>query len=248
MGAMANDTAAMVEGPAGGAAVLLVCEHASNHFPAAWGDLGLDETARASHIAWDPGALALTRALAARLAAPLVAGTVSRLIYDCNRPPEAPDAIPAASEIYPVPGNQGLSAAARAARVEAVYRPFVMTVEAQIAQRRPAAIVTVHSFTPLWFGRPRSVQLGLLHDADSRLADSMLAEDWPGLDVRRNQPYGPADGVTHSLKLYGVSRGLANVMIEVRNDLLADATGVERIAAVLAPALASAIQPVKEAS
>ena len=37
------------------------------------------------------------------------------------------------------------------------------------------AVVTVHSFTPVHFGEPRAVELGILHDEDSRLADGMLA-------------------------------------------------------------------------
>jgi predicted N-formylglutamate amidohydrolase len=45
----------------------------------------------------------------------------------------------------------------------------------------------------------------------------------PGLTdmlTAKNDPYGPADGVTHTLKEHGLSNGLLNVMIEVRNDLL----------------------------
>ena len=87
------------------------------------------------------------------------------------------------------------------------------------------AVVTVHSFTPVHFGEPRAVELGILDDEDSRLADRMLvrAGALPHRRVARNEPYGPDDGVMHSLKLHALSRGLANVMIDVRNGPVARA-------------------------
>ncbi len=74
--------------------LVLVCEHASNHIPEAWGDLGLSAAQRLAHIAWDPGALGLARQLAQRLDAVLVHAPVSRLVYDCNRAPDMPGAMP----------------------------------------------------------------------------------------------------------------------------------------------------------
>lgn len=85
----------------------------------------------------------------------------------------------------------------------------------------------MHSFTPVYHGRERAVELGILHDEDSRLADRMLraAAAAPLYRTERNEPYGPEDGVTHTLILHGLSNGLRNVMIEVRNDLIADDIG-----------------------
>lgn len=225
----------------GPAPVLFLCEHASRAFPAALGDLGVDEAVRASHVAWDPGALELAERLARAFGAPLVHGAVSRLYYDCNRPPEAADSIPAKSEMFEIPGNAGLTRAQRDARRDAIYRPFCAAVDIALEKAQPAALVTIHSFTPVYFGRPRTVEIGILHDTDARLADALLAQDWLGRDVRRNDPYGPADGVTHSLKLHAVSRGLLNVMIELRNDLLATPEGADEIFALLSRNLAAAL-------
>ena len=85
----------------------------------------------------------------------------------------------------------------------------------------------MHSFTPVYFGKPRAVEIGILHDADTRLADAMLAAagEKSLYDTRRNEPYGPEDGVTHTLKEHGLANGLPNVMIEVRNDLIKDEAG-----------------------
>lgn len=225
----------------GPAPVLFLCEHASAQFPAALGDLGIDAAVRASHVAWDPGALDLAARLSEAFGAPLVHGGISRLYYDCNRPPEAVDSIPAKSEVFEIPGNAGLTQAQRDARRDEIYLPFCAAVDAAIETAQPAAIVTIHSFTPIYFGRPRAVEIGILHDSDARLADAMLAQDWQGRDVRRNDPYGPEDGVTHSLKRHAVTRGLLNVMIEVRNDLLADPAAAENVFALLSRNLSRAL-------
>ncbi|WP_184459276.1 N-formylglutamate amidohydrolase [Rhizobium aethiopicum] len=220
-----------VERVGGQSPVLLVCEHASNALPARFGDLGLPSEALSSHIAWDPGALAVARVISQALDATLVYQRFSRLIYDCNRPPSSPGAMPETSEIYAIPGNKDLTAEERLARTDALYVPFHDAIRELIRDRRArgqdSIIVTMHSFTPVYHGRQRAVELGILHDEDSRLADRMLdaAAEAPLYRTERNQPYGPEDGVTHTLILQGLSNGLRNVMIEVRNDLIADDGG-----------------------
>ncbi|MBD9372953.1 N-formylglutamate amidohydrolase [Rhizobium sp. ARZ01] len=217
-----------VENADGRSRFILVCEHASRLMPERLGTLGLSQDALESHIAWDPGALAVARVMAKSLDATLIHQRFSRLAYDCNRPPESPSAMPATSEIYPVPGNAALTDAARMERAEALYFPFRDRIAALLRQRivegRAPILVTIHSFTPIYFGEPRPVEVGILHDTDSRLADLMLsaAERTSLYDARRNEPYGPEDGVTHTLKMHGLENGLLNVMIEVRNDLIKD--------------------------
>lgn len=226
---------------------VIVCEHASSTLPRAMGDMGLSEETRLSHIAWDPGALAVARLLSARFDSPLVFQKFSRLVYDCNRPPESPASMPTMSEIYSVPANEAVDGAERLARTQALYRPFHAAVSTLIDERTcsglATAVITVHSFTPVYFGKPRAVEIGILHDADARLADGMLtaATSDRRYDVRRNEPYGPADGVTHSLILHGISRGIPNVMIEVRNDLISDEAGQGVMAGYLSELIAQAI-------
>ncbi|UWP92917.1 N-formylglutamate amidohydrolase [Aliiroseovarius crassostreae] len=236
----------------GAGAVLLLCEHASSQIPAQYEGLGLRDEDRLSHAAWDPGARAVSLYLSQALDAPMVASRVSRLVYDCNRPPEAPSAMPEKSELIEVPGNRGLSWQERRARADQIYVPFCDTVSELITARRArgqqTVLVTIHSFTPVYHGAPRAVEIGILHDADSRLADAMLARSCalPHRRIARNEPYGPADGVTHSLKQHGLSHGLANVMIELRNDLVAtpadEVAMAEEILTLLRPALA-ALEP-----
>jgi len=130
--------------------------------------------------------------------------------------------------------------------VAGVYEPFRRTLSAEIAAGRPdlRVLVTVHSFTPVYHGEPRAVDLGLLHDSDPGLAHAMLAAaptHLPRLDIRLNAPYDATDGVTHTLRAHAVPRGMPNVMIELKNSLLGDAGGIARIADGLAGMLGTAL-------
>jgi len=228
--------------------LLFICEHASNAIPAEFGTLGLSEEARISHIAWDPGARELALRLCGVFNAPLVTSRISRLVYDCNRPPESAAAMPARSEIFDIPGNCSLSSAAKARRIELVYRPFQETIREIIDTRTlrglATVVVTVHSFTPVYEGQARDVEVGIIHDLDRRMADAMLATA-PKISSRkieRNKPYDASDGVTHTLEVFGTADQRANVMIEVRNDLLTTPSDIQSVAAELNVLLTSGLR------
>ena len=224
---------------------MLVCEHASNHIPASYSNLGLADNLLDSHIAWDPGAAIVTRRLSEKLAAPALLGGASRLLYDCNRPTDAADAIPARSEIFEIPGNQEMSDSDRNARIDLFYRPFHAALERALDNHRlPPVLVTIHSFTPVYRGHKRDVEIGILHDADPRLADAMmqLAPEFTDMVVLKNAPYGPDDGVMHTLKRHGIERGILNVMLEVRNDFLKTDEACYAIADMLAELLTAAVE------
>ena len=206
--------------PNGRSKTVLICDHASNRIPLRLGDLGLGPEPLMDHIAWDPGARPVAEALARLLDAPLIMPQASRLVCDCNRPHGSADATPARSEIYEIPGNRDLTLEQREARARRFYEPFREAVDRTLRHRLQscgaAILVTIHSFTPIFKGKARDIQLGILHDADSRLADAVLeiVEKEAGLIVGRNQPYGPEDGVTHTLRFHALPLGVLNVMIE----------------------------------
>lgn len=212
----------------GRSAIVLICEHASNRLPGRLGTLGLSAEDLERHIAWDPGAEAVARRLSRLVDAPLLLQRYSRLAYDCNRPPESPDSMPEMSETTVIPGNRNLTPDERLARTREIYRPFHAGV-ADLLDRRAASgmmsiLVSIHSFTPVYKGKPRSVELGILHDRDTALS-AKLIKSFPNVDARLNEPYGPKDGVLHTLNLHGFARGLAHAMIEIRNDLISGERG-----------------------
>lgn len=228
---------------------VLVCEHASNAFPLPWGNLGLSEDQQQAHIAWDPGALGVARGLAQALSAPLIHAGASRLIYDLNRPPHSPGAMPLRSETHDIPGNQTLDTTERLHRTQAHYIPFhaalLDLIARRLAQGRHIALITVHSFTPIYFGTPRAVEFGVIHDSDDRLARAIASRD-TGMVTRLNQPYSAADGVAHTLALHATPLGLPHAMLEIRNDLIATPEAQAAVAAHLAPILHAAIKEVEE--
>ena len=230
--------------PEGTAPFLLVCEHASNRFPEGLGNLGIDDAVRQSHAAWDLGARDVACYLSNRLDAPLVASTVSRLLYDCNRPLEAPDCIPAKSEKYDIPGNLNLSEEARRRRFQHIHEPFHHRVahlfETQRARAKaPVSLITLHSFTPVYNGERREVEIGFLHDADDGIAKAALAREKEKNRFRAalNEPYAASDGVTYTLRKHTKASDCGSLMIEIRNDLVNTAQKAEEMANHLADTL-----------
>lgn len=228
--------------------ILLVCEHASNYIPPHLNGLGLSSEAITSHAAWDPGALIVAKMMSELLDATVIAPTFSRLIYDCNRPPTSPTAMPKKSEIYDVPGNANLSEDEKRTRVNEFYLPYCNTlsdfVDARVGAGRDPVFVTIHSFTPVYHGRTREVEVGIIHDADARLAEAFLTfcGDHSEHVFRINDPYGPEDGVTHTLNTHAGSKGLHNAMVEIRNDLITDEKSQCKMAALLANCLRLALE------
>ena len=224
--------------------ILLVCDHASSRLPDALGTLGLDKGELSRHIAIDIGAAALTRALAKLFDAPALLAGYSRLVIDCNREPEDHTAIREISEGVVIPGNRRLTRAQRDARIDAVFRPYHAAIAARIAavEQRGAVpvLIAVHSFTPRFRGVSRPWHVGILSGRDRRIADPMIAalSADGSLAVGDNQPYSGLHFAGYTMDNHAVRRGLPCVMIEVRQDLVADEAGVTRWAALLQRALA----------
>ncbi|WP_043830654.1 N-formylglutamate amidohydrolase [Muricoccus aerilatus] len=231
----------------GASPFVLLCEHASNHIPARYGALGLPEAELARHIAWDIGAAALARRLSALLDAPLLLSAVSRLVIDLNRPPGVPTSIPERSEDTIIPGNAGIRAEERAARERAWFHPFHDAVTALLDRRAAAGaatiVVGVHSFTPRFQGVDRPWHAGVLFagaEGFGRALAAAIAAD-SALVVGENEPYRIEPGLhDYTVPVHGDARGIDAALIEVRQDLLGDAAGIEEWALRLASALGAA--------
>jgi predicted N-formylglutamate amidohydrolase len=253
MDMLASDIAAFspVETVAGrlDAGVLVVCDHARNAFPAAYGTLGLPPAALERHIAYDIGARDASLELATRLAAPLVMSTFSRLLIDPNRGEDDPTLVMRYSDGAIVPGNARADASEIARRVERYWRPYRDAVEAttraMLATATPPALVSIHTFTPVWRGTPRPWKIGLLYDRDDRLARKLLAAlSADGLlaqEIGDNEPYG-GGLVGDTIDAVATSRGLPNVLIEVRQDLVSTPQTAREWGARLARLLAGALR------
>lgn len=211
---------------------VLLCEHASNHMPREYAWLGLDERHRGRHIAWDIGAAEVARRLSATLDAPAFLGNYSRLLIDLNRPPDTPDSIPLHSEGTPIPGNADIAPAERSRRLDRIFTPFHARVAAHLDRRaaagRATRIVTIHSFTPVFFGERRPWHAGVLFGRASGLAQTILRSlrADPSLNVAPNEPYVISRDSDYAVPVHGDDRGIPAVLIEVRQDLISNEAGV----------------------
>lgn len=240
-----------IEGPLD-AGVAILCDHASNALPPAYGDLGLPPGAFARHIAYDIGAAWLARRLATLLDAPAVLSTFSRLLIDPNRGADDPTLVMQISDGAIVPGNARLAEVEIVRRRDFYWRPYrqacVDLVERMGAGGREPAVLSIHSFTPAWRGRLRPWKVGVLWDMDLRLPEPLLRAlaSEPDLQpadeaVGDNEPYdGALAGDT--IDEVATARGLANALIEIRQDLIATepaaAAWAARLARLIAPILA----------
>jgi predicted N-formylglutamate amidohydrolase len=210
---------------------LLVADHAGNLIPRVLGRLGLVEAELRRHIAWDIGIADLGRQLADALDATLVQQNYSRLVIDCNRPLAAASSIPDISEHTPIPGNAGLSEADKAARADEIFRPYHNRIEAELDRRQQAgdavALIALHSFTPVFKGAQRPWHAGVLYNRDARLGRRLLTmlNEEDGLFVGENAPYLVSDASDYTVPVHAERRSLHHVLIEIRQDLIADENG-----------------------
>ncbi len=224
--------------------MLLVCDHASNRIPAALGSLGLARSRLQEHIAWDIGAATVAGLLSDRFDAPLVRAGYSRLVIDCNRNPEDPTSIAAESDGIAVPGNGQLDRCAADARIAAIFEPYHAAIEARLERAPPVrAFVSLHSFTPVFAGRRRPWHVGVLWNRDGRLAVPFMAALAARGDVTvgDNQPYSARNNFGHTVHRHGEARRLPHLLVEIRQDLIADEAGAERWTGIVGDALQAAL-------
>jgi predicted N-formylglutamate amidohydrolase len=204
--------------------LLVTCEHAGNRVPPRHASLFRGKEALlASHRGWDPGALAIARALSRSCAAPLRFSLTTRLLVDLNRDETSPEVF---SEL-----TRDLSEPERRELIRRYHRPYRARVGRMIESWIEAGFtvvhVGVHTFTPVWLGRRREVDVGILFDP-ARPLEQEFADRWsrtlsdalPGLTVRPNEPYlGTDDGFTLTLRTRLPEESYLGVELEVSQHL-----------------------------
>jgi predicted N-formylglutamate amidohydrolase len=227
--------------------VLLACDHASNRVPIALQDLGLPESSLNRHIAIDIGAANVTRFLSRMLDATAVLCNYSRLVIDCNRAPNDPTSIMALSDGEWIPGNQDLSDSDRARRYQEIHQPYHRAIDGELKRLHDPgiwpALISVHSFTPFFDQVHRPWEVGVLWDADPRIAIPLMEKlAARGVAVGDNQPYSGKHPADHTMDHHAELDRLAHVSIEIRQDLISDAEGVNGWARCLGEALGEILE------
>jgi predicted N-formylglutamate amidohydrolase len=209
-------------------AAVLSCEHASRALPEGVSP-GVSDDVLASHVGWDPGALAVAKAIADGTGIPLHAGRWSRLVVDLNRASGSPGAVPASAFGVDVPGNAALSAEERAARLQRFHGPWReelrRSVRRGIEGSGACVHLSVHTFDGSLDARRADLEVGVLFDP-ARLWGRLVAEELlvslreAGLEARPNEPYlGTEDGTTTWLRGVFAPDRYAGLELEVRQGL-----------------------------
>lgn len=232
---------------------LFTSDHYGRIIPRMLGDLGLPASELTRHIAWDIGIAGVAERVATAMNAHLIAQRYSRLVIDCNRPPDAVSSIPLISEATTIPGNDGLTQDDRARRRELFFDPYHRRIDAVIDARlkagQPTVLVSLHSFTPVYAGIKRPWHIGTLYQHDRTLPPQLLqhlrAEG--DLVVGDNEPYAVSDATDYTIPVHGEKRGLMNTGIEIRQDLITDESGqiawAERLVRILTEIAATLVTP-----
>ncbi len=206
--------------------LLLSCEHGGNTVPAAYrGLFQAQEELLASHRGYDRGSLPLARFLAQQLNATLEYSTTTRLLVDLNRSRSSKSLF---SEVL-----AEVSAGEKEQILARYYDPYRNALRDRVGgfidHGAQVVHLSVHTFTPVLHGQPRSADLGLLYDP-SRNEEKRFCRDWQDLlqqqtsdlRVRCNYPYrGTADGLTRSFRQFFPAQDYLGIELEVNQALLA---------------------------
>ena len=235
-----------VDNESGTSPLLIVADHAGKHFPRRLGQLGLSNAECERHIAWDIGIGAVCSLIGKALDAVIIRQNYSRLVIDCNRTPGSETSILAVSELTRVPGNIGLGERHRLARVREIFQPYHDRIATELDRRReagrPTALISMHSFTPVFHAVQRRWHVGVLFNRDPRFAQILmeLLHREQGLVIGDNEPYSVADASDYTIPVHGEQRGLHHVALEIRQDLITDEAGQRKLTALFARLLPQA--------
>ena len=232
--------------PRGPSRFVLFCDHASNHVPEEFQNLGLPASELARHIAWDIGAAGVTEALSEIFEAPAILCNTSRLVIDCNRQLNDPGLIPEVSDGTAIPGNMHLAETAKVQRIERFFRPYHDAIESVLMEHEErgvaSIVVSIHSMTASLAGNNRPWQIAVSSFLDRSLADPLLAtlRQHGDIGVGDNEPYDLDPRVDYSVPHHALRRGLQHLQIEFRNDVIAGRWGQHQWALRFANALCAA--------
>ena len=229
---------------------LLLCDHASNRIPDSVSKthLGLTNSERRRHIAYDIGAKETAIQLANEINAPLIYTDYSRLVIDPNRSKRDPTSIMQIYDGSIIPGNLRLSKAQIKYRCEQFYDPYHDAIKKKLKEQKekklPVCIVSIHSFTPkLNLQKPRPWHIGILWDRDRRMSNLIIQDlkNNKELCIGENKPYS-GNLVGDTLFQHGTSNNIPHVLIELRNDLIDTKLGQKKWAKLLSATLNNCIE------
>jgi predicted N-formylglutamate amidohydrolase len=205
------------------AQVLITCEHASQRMPHGWRWPDRDRRLIDTHWAYDLGAAELARSLGAGLDAPVVLSRFTRLLVDPNRPEHSNTLFRDHADGQPVEINQHIDEPERRRRIDLLFHPYHAAIDRQLEASRAPLVLAMHTFTPIYEGERRNVEVGVLFDREEDLANA-IAEGLSagGIVTELNEPYSGRAGMMYAAEVHAQKHGRRAIELEVRQDLAID--------------------------
>ena len=234
-----EQAAEIVVGGSGAAPIVLSCEHASLRMPEPWSWPPEDAWVVGTHWSYDLGAAELTRELAHELGAAAVLSRFSRLLCDPNRAETDPSVFRDRADGLPLRINADLGEEERERRLAAYHRPYHAAVDRLVAAHPGHTLLSLHTFTPVYEGHVREVEVGVLFDTEEDAGiDLAVALADRGVPTWLNEPWSGKEGLIYSADRHARAHGRRALELEVRQDLAADPEWRARFVPLLAQALA----------
>jgi len=171
-------------------------------------------------------------------------------VIDLNREEDAAGLVPPQSDGNPIPGNAALDGAGKVARLVRFWRPYHARVATLVRDGAPELLLSLHSFTPrlATSDEPRPWEIGILYNRDARAARiAMPLLEAAGVIVGDNLPYS-GRVLNATMNRHGEANGIPYLGIEVRQDLIGDAAGVDRWGRILAPIVTETLSALRRAA
>jgi len=212
-------------------------DHASNHIPEEYHNLGLSGDDLTRHIAWDIGTETVIRHLCEHFGCGGQLAVISRLVIDLHRDPKARGLIPISSDGTLIAQNEILTETERQDRIDRFYTPYHKALGEALDRRHDPLVVSIHSFTPKPdLGDYRLLDFGLLVKSDQQSAEllcKMSARCDKTFTLKFNQPYSAFD-LNYTVDANVAPRGLRHLVIEIRQDHIDTTEKACNIAGILA--------------
>jgi predicted N-formylglutamate amidohydrolase len=227
--------------------LVLTCEHASNRLPHGLRPRSAPERALLqTHWAWDIGAWGVARHLARAFGAAAIGGAVSRLVVDLNRQVADPSLVRREADGLRLSWNARVTPPEIERRMLAWHLPYHDAIDREILRLVTRGVqpllLAVHSFTPVYDGRRRDFDMGVLFDRSRPHAVALArALRSSGFRVRYNEPYSGLKGMMYSIHRHGTHHGLPCLELEINQALLLPRGAAAHLASPIASALRSAM-------
>lgn len=231
-----------IYGPAGTGPFLFTCEHASARVPAPARSSAADRPWLETHWGHDIGGRSLGRELVRLTESRGIFARFSRLVCDANREPEHPDLIRAHTEGHPLSFNLALTEGERRRRILAYHEPYHQAIDVEVARHvagrgSELLLLSLHTFTPVWEGQVRPMDIGVLFSDHDALAEGLAGElEREGLRTALNEPYSGKEGLIYAAARHGAKHRVVYLELEVNQALLGSPAAVRRVARRIAAA------------